>query len=179
MIITDANALRYLILIDAAHVLPTMYGRILVPAGVLDRELQAAQTPPKVRGWLANRPPWLERHTVTTIDATLDAHRLGLGEREGMSLAMALQRQRAAVGFLTDDKAARGAALERDVPVIRTLGLLIDAAGRGLESPDSIVRLGRIPLDFPGLSPFYVKPPVFARALEMARDAWTERFLLD
>lgn len=175
MIVADANALHYLVLIDAAHVLPAMYGRVLAPAAVVDRELRATRTPRKVRDWLQNAPPWLERRASIAMDETLDPNQLGIGEREGISLAVMLRHEDTAAGFLTDDKAARSAALRRGIPVVRTLGLLIDAAGRGLEPPDSILRLRRIPSDFPGLSPFYVKPIHFERALAMAREAWSQR----
>ena len=46
--------LRYLILIDYAHVLPALYGRVVVPPAVV-AELNQQRTPDLVRSWLAGR----------------------------------------------------------------------------------------------------------------------------
>ena len=58
IVVADASPLRYLILIEHAHVLPALYGRVVVPPAVI-RELNQERTPNLVRTWLSNRPEWL------------------------------------------------------------------------------------------------------------------------
>jgi hypothetical protein len=55
IVVADASPLRYLILIEHVHVLPALYGHVIVPPAVLE-ELSKERTPEAVRTWLANRP---------------------------------------------------------------------------------------------------------------------------
>ncbi len=59
IVVADSSPLRYLILIEHTHVLPALYGRVLIPPGV-SGELNRQRTPPLVRTWLARRPSWLD-----------------------------------------------------------------------------------------------------------------------
>ena len=54
LIVADTSPLNYLILIESVHVLPSLYGRILIPPEVLG-ELRDAAGPQAVQGWAA---PW-------------------------------------------------------------------------------------------------------------------------
>jgi predicted nucleic acid-binding protein len=168
MVVSDTTTLRYLILIGSARILPEMYGPVSLPAWVYDQELQDAATPPLVRAWMAHPPAWIRRYADFVIDDRLPAGQLGRGEREAISLALQFQAQGTETLLLTDDKAARREALRYGVPVVRTLALLVDAAGRGLETPEAITRLERLPEQFPGLKPFYAKPFHFERARQLA-----------
>jgi predicted nucleic acid-binding protein len=49
IVISDTSPLNYLILIEYVHVLPELYGRVVIPQGVFD-ELQRPSTPDLVRG---------------------------------------------------------------------------------------------------------------------------------
>ena len=55
IVIADTTPLNYLVLIDQSHLLPQLYGRVLIPQAVYD-ELQQERTPAPVRAWVANRP---------------------------------------------------------------------------------------------------------------------------
>ncbi len=59
VVISDASPLRYLLLVDVVEVLPTLYGRVLVPQAVVD-ELRQQRTPELIRVWLSQPPAWLE-----------------------------------------------------------------------------------------------------------------------
>ena len=62
---------RYLRVLDCAHVLPLLFGHILIPHAVLG-ELQHPNAPAIVRTWLADPPVWLEvRPIVGRPDAAL------------------------------------------------------------------------------------------------------------
>jgi predicted nucleic acid-binding protein len=54
IVVADASPLRYLILIEHEHVLPALYGRVIVPPAVV-AELRQERTPDPVKGWLSNQ----------------------------------------------------------------------------------------------------------------------------
>jgi Type II intron maturase len=58
LVVADNSPVRYLRLLDCDHVLPALFGRLLIPPAVL-RELQHPHTPEVVRLWMAVPPPWL------------------------------------------------------------------------------------------------------------------------
>lgn len=134
--VADAAPLRYLILIDADIVLPELFRQVLAPPAVV-RELSHENTPPKVRRWIAEQPPWLEIVATTPRAPGLPVS-LGAGEVEAIALAEDLR----AAALITDDRTARQAALQRGIDVIGTLGLLETAAHRGvLDLPQAVDRL--------------------------------------
>lgn len=74
---------------------------MIVPSSVY-RELQAAETPPEVHSWLAQRPDWLEVASLSkTPQPNLDY--LGEGERDAILLA----EEMGADGLLIDDRDGR------------------------------------------------------------------------
>jgi predicted nucleic acid-binding protein len=147
IVIADTTPLNYLVLIDRVEILPQLYGRVLIPPAVW-QELQPPETPEAVRGWLARKPAWLEiRGVQKSSDPALG--NLGAGEREAIALA---EEFRADL-LILDDQAARRAAARRNLTVIGTLGVLVEAAGRGLaDFPNAIARLQQ--------TTFYVSPEV-------------------
>jgi predicted nucleic acid-binding protein len=57
-IVADTMVLRYLILIDAVHILPALFDQVIIPPKVAN-ELQCPRTPEPVRAWMMTPPPWL------------------------------------------------------------------------------------------------------------------------
>src|SRR5687768_11552922 len=90
LIVADTSPLNYLILIDAASVLPSLYGRILGPPEVLD-ELKDSAAPDVVQAWVASVPSWLEVRRPTAVDTILP---LDPGERAAIALAQELAADR-------------------------------------------------------------------------------------
>lgn len=126
IVVADASPLRYLILIEQAHVLPALYGRVVVPAGVIT-ELSQERTPTIVQTWLSNRPDWL--HVVRPAHPLAPLREgLGPGEREAIALAAEL----AADVLLMDDREGRREAEQRNLLVVGTLRVLADASGHDL-----------------------------------------------
>src|SRR5260370_12657802 len=81
IVVADTTPLRYLAVIQRDHLLPALYGRVLVPAGVAE-ELGSHGAPDVVRTWLARRPHWLEiRQPAGYLPPDVDLDR---GEREAM-----------------------------------------------------------------------------------------------
>lgn len=136
IVIADSSPLRYLVLIQQVHLLPVLFGTIVIPPGIVD-ELTRKATPPPVRFWMEHLPEWVAvrspRVPLPIFPSVLD-----LGEQEAIALAEEL----AADLLLADDGAARREAARRKIPVQGTLGILDLAAGHGLvDFPDAARRL--------------------------------------
>src|SRR5437879_12393931 len=58
-IVADTTPLSYLVLIQAADILPKLYRTVLIPPAV-KAELAHANTPAIVRAWISQPPPWLD-----------------------------------------------------------------------------------------------------------------------
>jgi predicted nucleic acid-binding protein len=124
IVVADTSPLNYLILINAVEILQVLFEKVAISNSVLI-EMGDAAAPEKVRDWAKNAPSWLEVKTASSIDLSIN---LGAGENEAISLAIELS----AAAILIDDKAARNAALERNLTVTGTLGILAEAAERNL-----------------------------------------------
>jgi predicted nucleic acid-binding protein len=135
IVVADTTPLRYLVAIGCEHLLPALFGRVLIPPAVVD-ELNHQNAPAAVRAWLAARPSWLEiRQPSHTLEPAVD---LDLGEQQ----AIALAEEVAADLLLVDDWDARVEAERRHLRVVGTLRVLADGASRGLtDLEDAFARL--------------------------------------
>ena len=134
VVVSDTSPLHYLILCGAETALPRLFRQVVIPPTVF-RELQQPNTPPPVRQWAASLPAWATVQAPETLDPSLD---LDLGELEAICLA----REIKAAAVLMDDRAGRSAAIQCGLAVIGTIGLLEQAAARGLlELADAMARL--------------------------------------
>jgi predicted nucleic acid-binding protein len=124
IVVSDTSPINYLVLADYAHVLPELFGRVIVPPAVI-RELQHAQTPAAVQEWAKDPPAWLEVRSPSQVDPSLD---LGPGEVEAISLAKELRAE----VVLIDERKATRAARQMGLTVTGTLGVLVTASQRGL-----------------------------------------------
>jgi predicted nucleic acid-binding protein len=136
IVVADTSPLRYLILIDHVHVLPALFGEVIVPPAVV-AELTNERTPQEVRTWLADKPEWLRvqtpRETLPQLRGAIDD-----GEREAIALAVELR----ADALLIDDRNGRRQAEALKCPAVGTLGVLADAADRGFaDLPAALERL--------------------------------------
>jgi predicted nucleic acid-binding protein len=123
-VIADASPLKHLVLIDAEHVLPTLFGQVLVPAAVIE-ELTHVQTPAKVRDWASAPPPWLR---VVATSVGLPDEKLGPGE----SAAIGMTFDMAADVLLIDERHGTGVARRLGIKTVGNLATLAMAAERGL-----------------------------------------------
>jgi predicted nucleic acid-binding protein len=125
IVIADTGPLNYLIQLGHDELLHTLYGRVIVPLGVLE-EMGRPKAPSAVRHWASQPPAWIESVKVGSIDPSLHPE-LGLGEREAISLALTL----GADLLLMDDRAARDEAEARRLSVTGTIAILIEGSLRG------------------------------------------------
>ena len=138
IVVADASPICYLVLIGEIEVLSKLFGRIFLPQAVL-AELSAEGAPAIVREWAAHSPSWVSIVSLGTVSAA----GLGVlqpGERETICLAEALS----AGLILLDEKSARRVASGRGLKVTGVLGILAEAASRGLlDLPQAVDRLTR------------------------------------
>jgi predicted nucleic acid-binding protein len=134
VVVSDTSPLHYLILCGAESVLPRLFTQVVIPPTVF-RELQQPNTPAPVRQWASSLPGWATVQIPKALDLSLD---VDAGELEAICLA----REIKASAVLMDDRAGRNAAIHCGLAVIGTIGLLEQAAARGLlDLPQVMERL--------------------------------------
>jgi len=134
IVVADTSPLNYLIQIDCEDLLPKLFGRILIPAGVM-LELSHASAPAAVKAWLNRVPGWVEVCPASlTPDAGLAS--LGMGEREAIQLA----EEHQADLLLMDERKGRREANRRGLKTTGTLGVLVSAGELRLIDPNRAYR---------------------------------------
>jgi predicted nucleic acid-binding protein len=131
MIVCDTGPLQYLIQIGCDPVLPALFGRVLVPSVVVDRELSNPSAPEVVRRWAASPPAWLDGRDASRIEPIPSLGLVGFrgdGDRAVISLALEI----GADFVLMNDLRARREAKARRLSTLWTLEVLDVAAERGL-----------------------------------------------
>lgn len=136
IVVADTSPINYLILIDAVGVLPELYQSVFIPEAVF-AELQAVETPEKVRDWISNLPDWFSvKRATLLLDSELSE--LDKGEREAIALVEELN----ADALIIDELAGRKEAKRRGIFIIGTLGILNSAAEKHLlDLPDTLAKL--------------------------------------
>ena len=124
LVVSDSGPIHYLVLCEVIHILPSLYGQLVIPSSVAD-ELTHAHAPAPVSAWIRSLPAWASIQSAHEIDA---ATQLGLGERE----AIALARELKAAELLVDERLARKVAVQRGLLITGTVGILEKGAERGL-----------------------------------------------
>jgi predicted nucleic acid-binding protein len=124
IVVADTGPVNYLILSGHVDLVHELYGALLIPTAV-HGELLDARAPLKVREWANALPVWAEARKAADPSRFAD---LGPGEREAISLALEVK-----AGFvLIDETLGRKVAVKNNVAVKGTLGILEEAANRGL-----------------------------------------------
>lgn len=134
-VITNTTPLRYLVFIACVDILPALFGQVIVPQIVIQKELQHPRTPERVRTWAAKPPGWLEVRQSIAIDATLE--NIHAGERDAILLAQELQADL----LLMDDWGGRQEAERRGFSVKGTLWAVEEAAQKGLIALPTVLSL--------------------------------------
>ena len=121
-------------MVNQDELLPLFYAQVVIPTAV-HGELQRSRTPAAVRAWVAHPPPWFEVRQPRQSLGTRQFPQLGAGEREAIALAQELQ----APLLLMDDPEGREEATRRALRTTGTLGVLEQAAIRGLLDLPSVL----------------------------------------
>ena len=125
VVVSDTTPLHYLILLGRDSILERLYGKVLIPPGVL-AELAHASAPEKISTWASNPPSWVSVAMPASIDKEFEG--LDFGERQ----ALALAKERTADLVLLDDNVARKYAQSAGLKVKGTLGIVAEASMAGL-----------------------------------------------
>ncbi len=156
-VVSNTSPLSYLVLIEQAHLLPQLFGEVLIPRAVAG-ELGCAGAPPAVRTWIQNPPQWL-RVVPVTHSPIADSTALHAGESEAIQLA----KEVGAEALLIDERTGARVARQQQLLVVGTLGVLVEAAERDLVAfPEALDRLLRE-------TSFYITPQFRQALLEMDR----------
>lgn len=127
VVVADATPLHYLILVHAIDILPRLFQRVFTPLEVRE-ELTRPASPPLVRSWIEDPPPWLDILSSNITHLTDPALvELDPGERAAILLAEANHADL----LLIDERAGAAAAQQRELTVTGTLGILDLAAQAG------------------------------------------------
>jgi predicted nucleic acid-binding protein len=136
--VADTSPLCYLILIEEVDLLRKPFTQVVVPSAVIT-ELLHEDAPEAVRGWAANLPSWLSVQE-NPIRKTAGLEKLQVGEQAAILLAESITAEL----ILLDEKSARRIAAQRGMRITGTLGVLGEAAVRGMvDLPSAIDRLRR------------------------------------
>lgn len=124
--VSDTSPVSYLVLIGQTDLLPQLFAAVIIPEEVRT-ELGSSRAPSTIQQWIRQPPSWLViDSSPLPTEATLG--RLHAGERAAILLA---EHIRADV-VLLDEKAGRATALSRGLHVAGLLGVLREAANRGM-----------------------------------------------
>jgi predicted nucleic acid-binding protein len=121
-VICDTSPLNYLVLIDAANILPRLFSAVIVPPAVA-RELAHPRAPAPVRDWIARPPSWLSVARINSLSVP-QLPKLHPGECEVLALGI----EYCSAILLIDDRDAADEAAKRGLSSTGTLGLLDRAA---------------------------------------------------
>jgi hypothetical protein len=126
IIVSDTTAISNLAQIGEIDLLPKIYGEVTIPSGVHDELLVLADLGIPIDKVLASS--WLSIRTVKATDLYRDLlTELDMGEAESIALAVELK----ADYLLIDEKKGRKIALEKNLQIIGTLGIIIEAKKLG------------------------------------------------
>jgi|ERR1035438_879861 predicted nucleic acid-binding protein len=124
IVVADTGPVNYLILSGHVALVHELYGDLLIPEAV-HGDLVDPRAPLEVRQWANALPVWAGVRRAADPVRFAD---LGPGEREAISLALEVK----ADFVLIDETLGRKVAVKNNVAVKGTLGILEEAAIRGL-----------------------------------------------
>jgi predicted nucleic acid-binding protein len=156
--VSNTTPLRYLIAIGRENLFGQLFEKVFVPPAVYE-ELTDPRTPEIVRRRVSSLPAWFEVRTVRETAATVFPVLLHRGERHAILLAESLGSD----VLLIDDRAGRAIALNRNLPLSGTLGILERADKLGLlnDFPQVLEELKR--------SGFFIADPLEQQLLRRHR----------
>jgi predicted nucleic acid-binding protein len=129
IVISDTSPLNYLISIGQIQLLHDLFGQVVIAKAVLE-ELQSEDAPEEVHQWIRNRPAWLEIREIDRKDLKENVKIEGLDRGEQESILLAHQLKADLV--LLDERKGRIAAKDLGLNIVGTIGILDQAAKRGL-----------------------------------------------
>jgi predicted nucleic acid-binding protein len=156
LVVADTSPLIALVNIGHVDVLPQLFTEVVIPPEVAG-ELREEKRPSNVREFFGVPPKWLLTRAALRSDAIPLLH---IGEQAAINLALELNADL----LLIDEIQGRKAAAERGIPVTGVIGILEQAARRGmLDLSDAFDRVKA--------SDFWISPGLLDKRLRMFLDS--------
>ena len=135
IVVSDTSPLRYLAALGGIEWLPLLFEEVACPPEVIAECLHRS-APPELRAWASSPPSWLR---IVPVSAT--THSLGSGVvlGSGETAALLLAREIKADLLLMDERKGRAVAGRMGLAVTGTIGVLVEAALRGLIDFDEVI----------------------------------------
>lgn len=153
IVVSDTTAISNLLQIGRDHLLPDLFGSVLIPPAVRD-ELQVCHT---------KLPKWLEvMEVAASHQKEAFRKRLHPGEAEALALALQVRPD----WILLDDSDGRRAAKEEGLPVLGLMGVLLLAKKQGL-----LTEVKPLMLQLLQDAGFYLSHEVWAEVLRLAEES--------
>lgn len=160
IIVSDTSPLSALLRIEQVHLLPALYGKVIVPVAV-QRELLG------LRDWGYDpqeilSQPWLEVHTCPH-NAHYEHLRIELDEGESEAIVLATMLR--ADLLLIDERKGRTVAMQEGLNLTGILGVLFEAKQAGL-----IPAVKPLVTDLVGKANFRIDDHLFRKVLALASE---------
>jgi len=160
IVVSDTSPISNLILVNYIHLLPQLFGTIIIPQAVYQELLANGSNHPVTQTIQA--VDWLEVRSVTNqqqVEALEREHNLDLGEANAIVLALELQ----AAQLLIDERLGRLEAKRRGLRITGILGILLAAKNKALLSEvrpvmDALIQQAN----------FRIGPQLYSEVLQLA-----------
>jgi predicted nucleic acid-binding protein len=160
IVVSDTSPISNLILVNYIHLLPQLFGTIIIPQAVYQELLANGSNHPVTQTIQA--VDWLEVRSVTNqqqVEALERDHNLDLGEANAIVLALELQ----AAQLLIDERLGRLEAKRRGLRITGILGILLAAKHKALISEvhpvmDALIQQAN----------FRISPQLYSEVLQLA-----------
>lgn len=133
-VVSDTSPLRYFVVAGHVGLLRQVLGPLVIPGPVLS-ELMHPSAPDAVRNWCSALPNWVSVVDPRNPPDISLSRLLDAGEAAAIQLASELS----ADVLLIDERIGRAEATRRGIPVVGTLGVLLEGSRRRLLTDPSAV----------------------------------------
>ncbi len=156
LVVSDTSPLNLLIQVGQVEVLPSLFGRVVIPPAVAS-ELPHSKAPEKSRMFITDAPKWLQ---IQSPAGVLSIPELDPGEAAAISLALELES-----ALLIDERVGRRKAQSLGLRVVGAIGILEIAANISIISDLKVVH------DAIRMLPFRVSEAILKTSLERHLEA--------
>jgi uncharacterized protein len=163
IVVSDTSPIANLAIVNHIHLLPDLFGQIIVPE-VVFKELLANGKNHLVTQ-IVQSAPWIEVYSIKNLEvvkALAEDCSLDLGEAHAIVLATELQAHQ----LLIDERMGRAEAQRRGLSIIGILGVLLLAKQR-----DMIVAVKPVMDDLVNRANFRLRPTLYREVLKLADES--------
>lgn len=157
IVIADTSVILNLCRVQHEHLLPSLFGRVLIPHEVAGEFTRLAGAGARFAG--LSLPSWIEREAAPPPPAVVIQANLDTGETAAIALCLA----QSADALLIDESLGRAVATQLGLKTVGILGILLEARQRGLVAKVASV-LDRLEWE----AGFWIAPSLRKKVLTLA-----------